>query len=121
MSKWFRMRWKFKSVTILDIDHVICTADGSRGMLIEEKHRSSTDKTCTLTRAFAKRLGFWAALFIYDTDDGTDKGNVTHISATLWAPSGAKSQEIANLDFASFDQAVCDEFGAELPPGQIGE
>jgi hypothetical protein len=115
MSRWLRDRWKYGSVYVLDIDRMICDPAGDRGLLIEEKHDSATDKTWTITSKLAARLGFYAALFVYSTDDGTPTGTVTRIDATIRSPAG-DLLERPDLDFEWFDNWICKRFGAERRP-----
>lgn len=83
MGRWLRARWDRDSIYVLDIDHLICDPSGSRGLLIEEKHVSAVDRTATITRKIALVLGWWAALFVYETDSGLPDGNVVRIDATF--------------------------------------
>lgn len=112
MGKFLRHRWQPNSIYVLDVDHLICDPGGYHGLLIEEKHSSSKDRKARITRTLAAGQRWWAALFVYDTDDGTPTGNVTAIEATFWPPVG-KPLFHSSLDFEWFDRWVCEEFGAK--------
>lgn len=118
MQKWLRDRWQYRSVYVLDIDHLICDPSGERGVLIEEKYHGAVDKTPTITLKLARRLGWYGALFVYQTDDRTPTGAVTQIDATLWSPEG-KRLERPNMDAAWFDEWVCARFGALMPEQEV--
>ena len=111
MSRFFRGRWEYGSVYVLDVDRVICDPDGRHGILIEEKHESAADRSATITRSLARKCGWWAGLFVYTTDDGTPNGEVTKIDAKFWDPNGG-FHPVQGLDFESFDRWVCQTFGA---------
>lgn len=111
MSRFFRGRWEYGSVYVLDIDRVICDPEGRHGILIEEKHESSAEKSARITRELARRCGWWAGLFVYSTHDGTPGGEVTSIDAKFWDPRGG-FHHVESMRFDSFDQWVCDTFGA---------
>jgi hypothetical protein len=111
ISRWYRNRLKPNSIYVLDIDRLICDPSGQKGLLIEEKHVNAKDKTATITRKIALDLGWWAALFVYETADGNHRSDPTRINATFWAPSG-KEYYAEDLSTESFSDWVCDTFGA---------
>lgn len=111
MQRFYRERWAEGTVYVLDVDRLICRPDGSFGLLIEEKHKKAPDRNCRITRMLAQRLGWWSALFVYETADGTHRGDPTRIDATFWDPNG-KEHKVDPMDFSSFYQWVCGEFGA---------
>lgn len=112
MQKFFRGRWQYGSVYVIDIDHVICRADGlDGGLLVEEKHVNAEEQSARITRTIARRLGWWAARFVYHTDDGTPYGEVTRIDAVFWDPQGRESS-VDEMGFDSFDEWIAERFGA---------
>jgi hypothetical protein len=44
LSRFLRRRWAYGSVCVLNIDHLICSYDLTRGLLIEWKHADARDK-----------------------------------------------------------------------------
>lgn len=44
MSRFFRRRWEYGSVYVLDIDRVICNPDATKGMLVEESERQILER-----------------------------------------------------------------------------
>jgi hypothetical protein len=112
ISRWLRSRWQYGSLKVLDIDVVIISNDYQHGMLAEAKHVSSSNKTWLCTRLLAKRLGFYGALLIYDTDDGTDRGVVLDdsIRAIVYDPDGNLRKD-GPVDVDKFDQWVQETFG----------
>lgn len=111
MSKFFRSRWEYGSICVLDIDRVICSYDLTRGLLIEEKHASADDKTWRMTKQVAMGRGWWSALFIYETDTGQPGGTVTAIDAEFCSPEG-EITSVEPMRFDWFDRWVCTMFGA---------
>lgn len=112
MGRFLRARWKPNSTYVLDVDHLICHPSGHMGVLIEEKHASAIDRTCRITRSLALAKGWWSALFVYETTDGTPRGDVTKIDATFWDPRGKRHHQV-DMAFDWFDDWVCREIGAE--------
>ncbi len=113
MGRFFRHRWEPDSVYVLDVDHLICHPSGRVGILIEEKHATSTDRKARITRALASAKGWWSALFVYETTDGTPRGSVTHIDAIFWDPNG-RPESREDMDFEWFDEWVCSNIGARM-------
>lgn len=117
IQRWWRARWEIGSIYVLNIDRVICSPNGKVGLLVEEKHVSAVDKTCTITRQLARRLGFWAGLLIYTTDTGRIyEGAVTNVELHLWSPNG-DHWHTGHLSERLFDEWVCERFGARPRPG----
>lgn len=117
MGRFLRHRWERDSVYVLDIDHLICDPQGRRGVLLEEKHANAADRSTRITRALASRLGWWAGLLIYDTDDGSEYGELTAIEMQLWRPDGSEARQLGAFDAAGFDTWVAREFGANVKQG----
>lgn len=113
MGKFLRNRWPEGLVWVLNIDYVICNPERTRGILIEAKHRDANDKKWTLTREMARDRGWWAALFVYDTDDGGLTGNVTRIDAVFIRADG-EQRELEDLDFDDFDRWISALIGTRL-------
>lgn len=87
ISKFWRGRFPYGSLLVLDIDRVVCRSDLAAGILFEEKHSGAKDKTWRVTRELASRLGWRAALLEYETDGGL-YGEVAGFSLTLSLPGG---------------------------------
>lgn len=113
MQRFYRGRWHYGSLWVLDIDRVICTPDRRFGMLIEEKHACAEERNWSLTQDLAHRLGWWAALLVFETDSGSPwDGNVTRVDATFVDPSGSTAT-VECMEFATFDQLVRNLFGKQ--------
>ncbi len=112
MSRWYRGRWKYGSIYVLDIDRLICDPQGTHGILIEEKHALAIEGSARITRMLAQGLGWWSARFVYTTDDASPWGEPTRIDATFWNPDG-EEHEVLNLNREHFERWVCSKFGAE--------
>jgi hypothetical protein len=113
VSVFLRNRWLYGSVLVLDLDQYICSPDLKRGLMIEWKHVDAVDRTWTMTRRIARRLNWWSALFVYQTDTGRHYGEVIWIDAILLSPAGGRWHRLPKMDFAWFDQWVCDVLGAK--------
>jgi hypothetical protein len=112
LSRWFRDRWSYGSLYVVDVDKAVCSKDLSRGLLIEGKHTEAVDKTWRITRYLAEKAGWWSALFEYKTDTGhPHKGKVIEITATFCSPTGVRD-EPHPLNFNEFDEWVKAEFGS---------
>lgn len=110
-SRWLRGRWKYRSVLVLDIDHIICDANCERGLLIEWKHESAADKTWNVTRRLAEKLDWYAALFVYATDDGTNSGTVIEPIMVTFSYRNHRSKPY-EMNFAGLDLWVREQIGA---------
>jgi hypothetical protein len=115
MGRLLRHRWVPGSVYVLNVDRLICDPKALVGLLIEEKHASSHDRTWRVTRQIARGLGWWAALFVYETDDGTPRGEVTRIDATFADPESGRFYEKESMSMEWFSDWVCRHIGARLP------
>jgi hypothetical protein len=111
-GRWLRERWQYGSVLVLDVDHIICSRDADRGILIEWKHESSEDKTWRIARLMARKLGWWAALFVYSTADGRKDSVPTRIVYEMQNLAG-KVSDPRELDEEKFNDWVCRNIGAQ--------
>lgn len=106
-SRFLRQRWPSDSLYVLDIDNLVCDVNGDRGLLIEWKSSGARDPKWSVTRKIARRLGWYAALFVYEEHDG----EIVAIRATFQDLDGSL-REPAALDFAEFDRWVFERFGS---------
>jgi hypothetical protein len=111
MGRFLRHRWPPGSLHVLDIDRIICSTDYKQGILIEEKHVAASEKSCTLTKTLAHWAYYHSALFEYQTHDGTPKGRVSSIIATIWDANGRLLHPRGELDIEWFDGWVGRTFG----------
>lgn len=109
-GSWLRERWTYGSVLVLDLDHIICSPDFTRGLVIEWKHGQARDKTWKLARHIADRCGWYAALFEYETETGSPLDLPIRIDATTYRMGHFHGPFV--LDEAWFDAWVCDHLGA---------
>jgi hypothetical protein len=110
ISKFWRGRFAYGSLYVLDIDRVVCRPDLSAGLLLEEKHVDAADKTWRVTRELAHRLGWRAALLEYATS-GDLYSEVGEIAVTV---SPARSEFLPRLSLqpGELDAWLADTFGA---------
>lgn len=119
VSEFLRGRWSYGSVGVFDLDCIIRSPDGLRGIAAEWKLDSAPSKIWQVTREIGRAMNhhaagsrWWGALIVYRTNTGGLKGTIIEpLELHYEDPEGNRGVE--KLTFAQFDQWVIDAVGAQ--------